>query len=95
MFVASYRGSEFDCNFLSNRLTDMGQDQDLHIHIEGLENSMKLILVVFNIIGVKNTRFGKKNIKTYATNSLAENPKKNDFSHEFGNESIEKKLKKN
>ena len=56
IFVVSCRGSKFDCNSMSNRLTNMGQDRDLYTHIEGLENNTKLILVAFNIIGVENTR---------------------------------------
>ena len=79
---------------MSNRLLNMSQDWNLHTHMEGLKNNMKLILVVLNIPGVKNIGIGKQNIEIYVGNNSAENPKKHNFLSEFGNGSMENELKK-
>ena len=73
----------------------MGQDRDLHTHIEGLDESMKLVLVVLNIARVENTWIIKQNIETRGTSISAENPKNDDSPLEFGNESMKKELNEN
>ena len=53
MSIASHLKNRFDRNSLSNRLSNMCQDQDLHIYVEGLEESMKLILIALNFATVE------------------------------------------
>ena len=67
---------KIDRNSLSNHLLNMGQDQDLHTCMEGLENNMKLLLAALKIAGVEKIWIGKQNIEIHVANNLAENPKK-------------------
>ena len=53
MSIASHLKNRFDRNSLSNRLSNMCQDRDLHIYVEGLEESMKLILIALNFATVE------------------------------------------
>lgn len=73
MYVVSCRGSKFEYNSLSNRLSNMGQDKDLHTRMEGLDNSIKLILTILIIVGVESTRIGKQNIETHIAKNFTEN----------------------
>jgi hypothetical protein len=60
-----------------------------------LFENMKLQLVALNIAGVEYTRTIKQKCynKTCVASSWAKNPKKDKFSFDFGNESMEKELK--
>ena len=85
MSVISHGGSRFDCNSLSNRLSDWTKTKT-YTCMEILLKNMKLKLVVLNIKKVKYTRTTKQNNKTCVA-------KNDSFSSEFGNESMEKELK--
>lgn len=80
MYVVSGWGSKFDCNSLSNCLSNMRQDRDIYTRMKGLEKNMKLILVVSNITRLKNTRTVKQNIEICVASNSAKNPPKK-FSH--------------
>ena len=86
---------EANLTAMSIRLSNMGQDQDLHIYKEELENSMKLILIVVNFARVECIWTRKQSIETRAASSLAKNTRNDNSPIEFGNESIERKLNEN
>lgn len=92
MSVIFHGGSRFDRNSLSNRLSDWTKTKT-YTCMEILFKNMKLKLVALNIKRLKYTRTTKQNNKTCVASTWAKNPKKDNFSSEFGNESMEKELK--
>lgn len=63
MSNASSLISKFDRNSLSNRVSNMGQDRDQHISMEGLEESMMLIFIALNFARVKTHGIESKTLK--------------------------------
>lgn len=77
----------------SIRRSNMDEDLDLLKHMDGLEESMKLIMVTLNIQGVNNQRAKNVNFGALGGSSIAENLVKDNTPAKPHNECLQQELK--